>query len=284
CSVLTSECAIGTCIAGQGCAAVPKNDGMPCNDGKPPTGCSQGICQMAVCVSTPKNDGMPCNDNLFCTINDHCQSANCVGDPNPCAPPNNNCQTGLCNENLKSCTLTVAPNGTPCDDGSICTTGETCSNGMCTNGQPANNGAACDDNNGCTMGTTCTNGVCGNPQSQINMCIAGDNCCPANCNFAQDPDCLYWKSGIQQNVPNNALVGWTQCWLGTYGTGPNDDPILSTLLTQCNKSKLLMACRPTGAQSWKLVAMGPRLDVLFDCGQQQNCTKQSNGVGWYYSD
>ena len=44
-----------------------------------------------------------------------------------------------------------------------------------------------------------------------------------------------------------------------------------------------MACRPTGAATYTLLAMGPRLDVLFDCGSQNNCTEQSNGVGWYYS-
>jgi hypothetical protein len=29
--------------------------------------------------------------------------------------------------------------------------------------------------------------------------------------------------------------------------------------------------------------MAPRADVLFNCGEQNNCTQQSNGVGWYYS-
>jgi len=250
CSVFDGPCAVGTCIAGQGCIPMPVNDGTGCNDG------------------------------LFCTVNDKCTAGMCKGDPNPCAPPNNSCQTGLCDELSKSCTVTVAPNGTPCDDGSICTTNEKCQNGQCTNGQPANNGAACDDKNGCTMGTSCQNGVCGNPQSQINMCISGDSCCPANCNFAQDTDCLYWASGVQTNVPDSALVGWTKCFSGDYS---QYTPDLQTLLNQCNKAKLLMACRPVGSPNWTLLAMGPRLDVTFDCGTQTNCTKQSNGVGFYYS-
>ena len=45
-----------------------------------------------------------------------------------------------------------------------------------------------------------------------------------------------------------------------------------------------MACKPTANANFTLLAMAPRVDVLFDCGTQTNCTKQSNGVGWYYSD
>src|SRR5689334_6621437 len=51
CSVLDSTCAKGTCVPGQGCMAVPVNDGTPCDDG------------------------------LFCTINDQCQAAKCQGVP-----------------------------------------------------------------------------------------------------------------------------------------------------------------------------------------------------------
>ncbi len=38
------------------------------------------------------------------------------------------------------------PDGTPCDDGNVCTTGETCLGGVCQGGSAA----ACDDGNGCT--------------------------------------------------------------------------------------------------------------------------------------
>jgi hypothetical protein len=59
---------------------------------------------------------------------------------------------------------------------------------------------------------------------------------------------------------------------------------MSTILQQCSKSKLLLACRPVGSSTLHTLAMGPRVDVLFDCGQNFSCTQQSNGVGWYYSD
>src|SRR5262249_1181129 len=106
CSVLNTTCGVGVCMPGQGCIVMPQADGSPCGDG------------------------------LYCTINDVCTAGKCGGVPNPCAPPNNTCQVGVCSEALKSCTVTVAPNGTACDDGSNCTTGEKCMNGNCVNGQP----------------------------------------------------------------------------------------------------------------------------------------------------
>jgi hypothetical protein len=280
CSFFDSECAVGVCTPGQGCGAQPMNEGGLCNNGDV-NGCSQGKCVLGACTSVPKNDGQACDDAKFCTTNDHCQGGSCTGDPNPCAPPNNACMIGVCNENTKSCTVTVGNDGSPCDDGNLCTGADKCSAGQCLGGPPANNGVACDDKNGCTSGTTCNNGGCGAPTSQIMACVSGDSCCPAGCSLSSDPDCLYWQAGVQQNVAPATLVGWSQCYTGTYASS---SPPFVTLLQQCSKANLLLACRPVGNATWNLVAMAPRADVLFDCGSNPNCTKQSNGVGWYYND
>jgi hypothetical protein len=90
---------------------------------------------------------------------------------------------------------------------------------------------------------------------------------------------LFWAPGVQQNVTEAELVGWSKCWTGTY----NGYESLASVLGAYDKPKLLMACRPVGAASFTLAAMGPRDDVLFDCGDALNCTKQSNGVGFYFS-
>ena len=280
CTFFNSECSVGVCTPGTGCAAQTINEGGACNNGDV-NGCSQGQCKAGACTTIPKNDGQSCNDFKFCTVNDHCQGGSCTGDVNPCAPPNNPCQIGVCNENAQQCIVTIGNDGSACDDGNLCTGGEKCASGQCVGGVPANNGTACDDKNGCTGGTTCVNGSCGAPTSQILACAGGDMCCPAGCNLVNDADCLYWKSGVQQNVPAAALQGWSQCYTGTYA---DMSPSIATLLQQCNEANLLMACRPVGSATWNLVAMAPRADVLFDCGQQANCTKQSNGVGWYFSD
>lgn len=279
CTVFDGQCTVGICVPGMGCQPQAKNEGADCDDGQGDP-CSSGKCMAGTCTSIGKPDGTACDDNFFCTINDHCQGGMCSGDPNPCVPPADPCKTGVCQEATQSCIITPGNNGASCEDGNPCTAGETCSNGSCIGGLPANNGIVCDDGNGCTGGTTCTNGVCGNAQSQILVCQSGDNCCPAGCNLVNDADCLYWASGVQQNVPNATLQGWTKCYSGTYN---DNNGSLSTILQTCNKSKLLMACRPVNAANWTLLAMAPRADVTFDCGQQNNCTKQSNGVGWYYS-
>ncbi len=103
------------------------------------------------------------------------------------------------------------PNGTPCNDGSLCTIGDTCQNGACLgspvvcNGgnqnqclgpaacNPANglceggaalaNGTACNDNNLCTQVDSCQSGVCVGTTPVT--CVASDQCHPAGtCNAA----------------------------------------------------------------------------------------------------
>ncbi len=300
----SNPCMVGKCdLATDTCTEVPGNNGSACVDDDPCTltaSCQNGACAPGQpvdcsfldsvcgvgtcdpqlgCVAMPQNDGTPCNDMLFCTIGDTCQGGTCVGAPNTCAAPGDVCMIGSCNENTDTCVAVPGNDGGACDDGNSCTSGETCASGSCVGGVPANQGAACDDENGCTSGTTCSNGLCSNATSTISQCIDNDLCCPPGC--VADNDCLYWQSGVQQNVPAASLVGWTQCYEDTYA---DSNTPMQTILQQCDKSKLLMACRQAGSPSFTLLAMAPRVDVLFDCGQQTNCTKQSNGVGWYYSD
>jgi hypothetical protein len=208
----SSSCMIGTCDAAtDACIEVPGNDGASCVDNDPctltgvcgngacqpgtPTDCSflDGVCSVGKCdpqlgcVASPVNNGTPCNDNLYCTVNDTCNAGMCTGVPNTCAAPGDVCMIGSCNEAMDTCVAVPGNNGGACNDNNLCTTGETCSNGVCGGGLPGNNGMACDDGNGCTGGTTCTNGNCGNPTSQILACVDNDMCCPAGC--VVDNDC-----------------------------------------------------------------------------------------------
>jgi hypothetical protein len=109
------------------------------------------------------------------------------------------------------CSLTVTkewtgcgPDGTPCNDGSACTTNDTCQGGTCVGGPPpdcddnnvcttdtcnpatgcvfTNNTVACDDGNACTMNDTCANGACvGGPAPNCNDSnpCTDDSCNPA---------------------------------------------------------------------------------------------------------
>jgi hypothetical protein len=269
--VVSMVCQAGDCVGGASIDCTFLDDA-----------CNVGVCQTgAGCVAQAANEGGTCSDGLFCTAVDTCQSGACVaGGPPDCVPAGTQCQVSTCDEDADSCTAVNGGDGTTCDDGNLCTAGETCSTGACGGGTPANNGALCDDHDACTAGTTCGTGVCGSPQSTITACAKGDGCCPAGCSQSNDDDCLWWQSGIQQNVPPATLVGWSQCWAGTYAT---DGDSLSAILATCAGSKLLMACRPVGSPNFALVAMGDRADVLFDCGSNLSCLHAANGVGWYYN-
>ncbi len=297
-------CHIGVCnpaVSG-GCEYIVGNEGAQCDDTNSCTYqgfCSSGVCLNGVpvdcsifdsqctvgvcdplggCYAAPSNEGGSCDDNQYCTINDKCNNGSCAGDVNTCTAPGDVCMIGYCDEGLDKCTAIPGNDGAACDDGNLCTTGETCSGGVCLGGQPANNGVACDDADGCTSGTTCQNGTCTGAASTITQCINGDSCCPANCGGVDD-DCLYWATGVQQNVPVSQLVGWTQCFTDKY------DGFSAIPLAACSKANLLMGCYKTSDPSTlTLAAMAPRVDVLFDCGTTANCTKQSNGVGWYYDE
>ena len=86
---------------------------------------------------------------------------------------------------------------------------------------------------------------------------------------------------MQQNIAAASLTGWTRCYNNTYADAATD---VTQLLARCNKPKLLMACGPAASTTYTLLAMAPRTDVLFECGSTTNCTKQSNGVGWYFNN
>ena len=63
------------------------------------------------------------------------------------------CEVAVCEQSEAiwgQCRHQSVQNGEPCDDGDVCTTVDSCSNGVCTGNQPLN----CDD------GQTCTADVC----------------------------------------------------------------------------------------------------------------------------
>jgi hypothetical protein len=208
----SEPCMVGLCdVETDTCIEVPGNDGKICADSDPctqnsvcsggvcsggsPTDCSlpknpclMGYCEPGVgCKLMPYNEGGKCDDGLFCTVNDACKSGDCTGQPMACAPPGDVCLVGMCDEQQWTCKAVPGNNGAQCDDKSACTTGETCSNGVCGGGAPANDGAMCNDKSACTTGDVCQGGGCsGTP---VAACASGDGCCPSGCDIAMDDDC-----------------------------------------------------------------------------------------------
>lgn len=149
-------------------------------------------------------DGQLCDDGNNCTIDGICQNGMCPPVQNVNCPfiP---CKTGVCVPG-PGCQYAPAFEGFSCDDGKVCTVGDTCQSGTCAgtvscapstnpckaapycdvgSGQcmtpNAPNGTPCDDNNDlCTNPGTCQNGVCATTPV---VCNAIDSChLPGVCN------------------------------------------------------------------------------------------------------
>lgn len=90
----------------------------------------------------------------------------------------------------------------------------------------------------------------------------------------------YRAYGPQRDVPVADLVGWTPCFQETYG--PTRTAIF-TILQACDKRNLMLACRPTGADTFTVLAHAPRGAVLTDTGHS-NAPTISNGTGWYFNE
>jgi cysteine-rich repeat protein len=138
----TESCDDGnTCTVGDACKDGACTPGAPllCNDGN---ACTDDSCNPAKgCLFTP--NAAACSDGDACTVGEACADGSCKGGSKLPCNDQNVCTADSCNS-ATGCVFTPAPG--PCDDGSKCTTGETCSDGSCGSGAPLN----CNDNNACT--------------------------------------------------------------------------------------------------------------------------------------
>lgn len=177
----TDTCQAGACVgAGQvSCSALDQ-----CH--------VAGVCAAAtgICSKPSKPDGVQCNDANPCTSGDACQAGVCTPASQVTCPASNSCHSaGTCDSTTGKCSDPVKPNGTSCNDGSVCKGPDTCVGGTCT-------GAAitCDDKVACTTdscseqlgGCTVdsTNCACevaadcddGNPCNGVETCSAAKQC------------------------------------------------------------------------------------------------------------
>ena len=215
-----NPCTDDACDGKGGCAAEFNNadceDGDPCTVGDE---CSQGACTSGTLISCQDNnpctqdactfDGGclfapaagPCDDANACTLGDHCEEGACTfesslgcNDDNPCTDDSCDPQAGCIN----------TPNDAPCDDASLCTTGDHCHLGacigsgslLCTDNNTCTNDSCdplvgceftpnadpCDDGNKCTTGDVCTAGWC--TASGVLSCADGNPCTDDTCSPA----------------------------------------------------------------------------------------------------
>ncbi len=200
---------------------------IPCDDGKV---CTVDLCQPSLgCVH--QNASGSCDDGNICTVGESCKAGVCIGG----SPAD--CSDGI------ACTLdTCEPVGGcqhssgdgPCDDGSYCTVGEQCTNGVCAGGSPAlcNDGndctsdgcdpptgctftgssVACDDANPCTGPDTCKSGVCSGPAFvcvPADLCHSAGICDPKNgtCSPVNAPDGSACEDGLACTTAESCVSG-----------------------------------------------------------------------------
>src|SRR5207245_10313483 len=84
---------------------------------------------------------------------------------------------GTCNPATGSCSTPTATNGTPCNDGNVCTQTDTCQSGSCVGSTPV----TCTDLDQCHVAGTCNpaTGSCSNPApTSCRLCTAATACTP----------------------------------------------------------------------------------------------------------
>ncbi|NOT00389.1 MAG: hypothetical protein HOP29_07150 [Phycisphaerales bacterium] len=183
-------CVLGNCVPGTPPCVVPTpfcnevadecvqcNTSAECEDGN---ACTQDVCTLGTCSFPPEGAGTSCGNSLDdgCTNPDTCDGA------------------GACSPNHE-------PNGTGCDDGLFCNTGETCTVGVCGGGS-AN---SCNDSRACTLDSCDENG-----DACLHNVIAGtcyiDDVCYLNGETNPTNECQSCNSAMSAidwtNDPNGA--------------------------------------------------------------------------------
>jgi hypothetical protein len=186
---VNDKCSNGVCKGG---------GALNCSDGNP---CTVDVCDPALGCTThdpvPNDPPTPCNDGNFCTGPDVCVDGTCRGEPVVCNDFKP-CTDDTCNP-ATGCVHTPKNVNAPCDDGSSCTTGETCQDDdddpttplVC---KPAF-GEACNGGNPC-IDPDCENGSCpaepvflDGAACQTSLCMEGETCSAGNCQGGKLKDC-----------------------------------------------------------------------------------------------
>lgn len=126
------SCSVGDIRCADDYTAQACNENGEWQDVETCDACTQCDHNTGQCRSEVLPDDSPCVDaNNKCLLNGTCQGGVCTADKNgsqiECLEAGE-CSPGVCDPSTGSC---MAKNGTPCDDGNVCTTSGTCQGGTC---------------------------------------------------------------------------------------------------------------------------------------------------------
>ncbi len=259
--------------------------------------CTDEVCRPATgCRSIP-DDANTCDDGDSCSSNDHCVAGTCAGTcecrvDGDCQGTAPKCQRLACVASKCEAVTDEARDGKTCNDELYCTTGDTCSDGVCLAGAPRDcsalegpctrgrcdeavdacvakpraDGIACNDDDPCTNVGQCDGGICATTPVE---CI-GDTCASGECDPTSGECTTIINEGTACNDGNRCTAGDTcnangRC-RGDWAVGElcecRNDGDCATLGDACHRftcNPSTNACEPT---------------VLTDapCDDQNDCT------------
>ncbi len=156
-------CRAGACEGGTAVSCHGTADGIACDDGNP---CTQDDrCGANECHGLPLADGTACDDHDACTTGDVCLEGLCRANAVDCTGLVTTCASAACDQGSGECVVTPRAEGQACDDGSACTTDDTCLGGACVGAdqcicKDVPDGGLCDDGRACTQGDACASELC----------------------------------------------------------------------------------------------------------------------------
>jgi len=191
----SNPCTADTCDVENGCVHEPlagMQDDVPCclaqneecDDGNE---CTVKVCDQELhqCQVTDADDGNGCEDGLTCTIEDSCQSGQCVGTPDAC-DDQVDCTLDSCEE-PGGCLHVV--DDSLCDDGSVCTGVEMCS---ADSGCQPGESLVCDDGVDCTVDSCDDQAGCDSIVDDA-LCDDDNPCTVDGC--SEDIGCIHLYGG-----------------------------------------------------------------------------------------
>ncbi len=272
CQVTSGSCVAVATPAGKGC-----DDGQVCTGSDACDGQGSCIGQTPICACAKdadcvaKDDGKPCNGTLYCNV----VSGMCLPNPSTVVSCSNEadtpCRHNRCVEATGTCSLVDLPAKSACDDGSVCTSGDSCDGkGGCNAGAAicaCTSDADCapfEDGNLCNGTLYCDMAAGGGPACKVNPKTV--KVCPTVDDTACTVATCAPKTGACQLLPRP--VG-APCQDGLACTGGDACDGKGT----CTPGANVCPCKTTA----DCAVFDP--PGVAPCGERHLCGKAGGGLG-----